>query len=44
MTRIVGSENPASIAFGIRKDNIVLEKLFENLEPWREESMVELVA
>ncbi|TCT69571.1 hypothetical protein EDB31_102253, partial [Vibrio crassostreae] len=30
--------------FGIQKDNIVLEKLLENLEPWREESMVELVA
>ncbi|WYW35941.1 Tn3 family transposase (plasmid) [Vibrio harveyi] len=30
--------------FGIQKDNIVLEKLLENLEPWREDSMVELVA
>ncbi|MGF1703527.1 transposase [Photobacterium makurazakiensis] len=30
--------------FGIQKDNIVLDKLLENLEPWREDSMVELVA
>lgn len=30
--------------FGIQKDNIVLEKLLENLEPWREDNMVELVA
>jgi hypothetical protein len=30
--------------FGIHKDNIVLEKLLENLKPWREESIVELVA
>jgi hypothetical protein len=30
--------------FGIQKDNIVLDKLLENLEPWGEESMVEQVA
>ena len=30
--------------FGIQKENIVLEKLLENLKPWREDSMIELVA
>ncbi|EOZ5444466.1 MULTISPECIES: transposase [Vibrio] len=30
--------------FSIQKENIVLEKLLENLEPWREDSMIELVA
>lgn len=27
--------------FGIKKDNIVLEKLLENLEPWAEDFMIE---
>ncbi|MDC5841067.1 transposase [Vibrio europaeus] len=30
--------------FGIQKDNIVLEKLLENLEPWGDEGVVEQVA
>ncbi|GAL27799.1 hypothetical protein JCM19239_1520 [Vibrio variabilis] len=34
----------SNYTFGIQKDNIVLEKLLENLELWGEESMVERVA
>ncbi len=30
--------------FGIKKDNIVLEKLLENLEPWAEDFMIEQAA
>ncbi|MEZ8862567.1 Tn3 family transposase [Vibrio sp. 10N.247.311.51] len=30
--------------FGVKKDNIILEKLLENLAPWTEEIMVEGVA